>query len=109
MRPAGAVPRKQCGRRLPEGAGLDMHRNSLDPPLFIELDNEVDLAAAGPRLKLGAAVLPLQHLRLVEGRSQPQDLGRVEPLGHSPIYSLRHVVPPGPSSRTIPSALSSSR
>ena len=52
------------------------------------------------------AVLALELVRIAKRGRQPQDLGRVERLGHSPC---RHVVPPGPSSKTMPSALSSSR
>ena len=58
-------------------------------------------AAAGRRAKLRAPVLAIERMRLRERRGQPQDLGRVERR----VHSFRHVVPPGPSSNTMPSAL----
>ena len=100
-----AVPFHQGGRGLPECAGVNLHRQAVDTTMFIELDDEVNAASAGRRPDFGAAILTIEWMRLAQRSSQPQDLGRVERLDHS----LRQVVPFGPSSKTMPSDLSSSR
>ena len=60
MRPAAAVPLDQRRRRLAEGAGVDVHRQPLDPAILVELDGQTDPAAAGRRANLGAAVFALE-------------------------------------------------
>ncbi len=62
-------------------------------------------APAGRRAELRASIFSIERVRIAQRSSQPQDLGRVERRTHS----RRQVVPPGPSSKTMPSALSSSR
>ena len=64
-----------------------------------------DPAAAGRRAQLRTPILAVERMRLAERCRQPQDFGRVKRL----VHSRRHVVPPGPSSKMMPSALSSSR
>ena len=90
------------GRRRRRGPAATAARRGRSPSSWTA---SRDPAAAGRRAQLGAAVLALQRARLAERRRQPQDLGRVERR----VHSRRQVVPPGPSSKTMPSALSSSR
>src|SRR6185369_11932317 len=91
--------------RLPERAGVNLQGQSLDPALVIKLDGERDPASAGRRAQLRAAILAVEGLGFAERRREPQDIRRIKRL----IHSRRQVVPPGPSSKTIPSAFNSSR
>src|SRR5438067_5827722 len=109
MGSAAAVPLDQRRRGLAEGAGVDLQRQALDPPVCVELDGEHDPAATGRRMKLRAAILSLERIWLLERGREAEDLGRVEWLRHCAVYSRRHVVPEEPSSKIMPSALSSSR
>ena len=98
------APLEQSRRRLAEGAGVHRLRKRRDAASLVEL-TATDPASAGRRPRLGPAVLALERARRPERRRQPQDLGRVERR----VHSLRQVVPPGPSSKTMPSAFNSSR
>lgn len=80
--PPAAVTLDQCRRRLAEGAGMDLHRQSLDAAIFIELYGEDDSAAAGRGSKLGAAVLPVEIARPTKRGGEPQDLGGVGGFFH---------------------------
>jgi hypothetical protein len=84
---------------------MDLHRHPLDPSISVELNSERDPAPAGRRAKFGAAILSVQRVRLPQRGREAQNFGRVERSSHS----FRHVVPEGPSSKMMPSALSSSR
>ena len=61
---ADRVAFNQRRRCLPEGAGMDLLRDQLDPTLFVELDSDGDVAAAGWGAELGLAVLPLERARI---------------------------------------------
>src|SRR5580765_7816081 len=103
--PATAMPFQQCRRSLPERAGMNLHRQALNAPFAVELYRKDDTAAAGRRANLGATVLALQRVSLLQRSREAQYLRRVERRSHS----RRQVVPWEPSSKTMPSALSSSR
>src|SRR6185437_2022561 len=105
MASARAVLFDQRGRRLAESTGMNLDRQSLDPALLVELHRQADPAPACRRAQLRPAVFAFEFMRLLERSRKPQDFGRVQRLRHS----RRQVVPPGPSSKMMPSALSSSR
>lgn len=96
---------EQARGGLAEGAGQDGLRQGLDPALGIELDGGQHPAAAGRGSNSGRAVLALEVPRALERRREAQDFGRVERL----VHSRRHVVPPGPSSSTMPISFMASR
>src|SRR6185295_4828706 len=105
MGAAAAMPLDQRCRRLAESAGLNLHRDALDAAVTVELYGHADAAAASRRADFGGTILAIEVVRFAQRCGKPENFSRIEWLAHS----LRHVVPPGPSSKTTPSALSSSR
>src|SRR5439155_20063451 len=96
---------KQGRSRLPERAGMDSLRHRSDVTAVVQLHDRFDAAAASGRADLRPAILALQLPRLLQRCREPQDLRRIERR----VHSLRQLVPPGPSSKMMPSAFNSSR
>src|SRR4051812_20704200 len=104
--PATAMAFDECCRRLPECAGMDLHRQAIDPAIIVELNGKANAASARRRTNFRLAVMPIERMRFLERGRETQDLGRVEGLAHRLVHSRRQVVPSGPSSKTIPSPFS---
>jgi hypothetical protein len=54
----------QSSRCLPEGAGMDLHRQSLDATILVELDGQANATAASWRAHLRAPVLMVELMRV---------------------------------------------